>query len=92
MERKETNYLKSILLSGLGFGVGGVIGNFALFLLIRSQVLSWPLRFVPEGQSLVLLLTIIILLLLGIGITTGAGGAIGGYVLSLIDPIYPRKK
>ena len=92
MERKETNYLKSILISGLGFGLGGVIGNFALFLMIRSQILNWPLNFVPEDQSLVLLLTTIVIIILGIGVTTGIGGAVGGYVLSIIDPIFPRRK
>ena len=92
MERKETNYLKSILISGLGFGLGGVIGNFALFLMVRSQVLNWPLNFVPEDQSLVLLLTTIVVIILGIGVTTGLGGAVGGYVLSIIDPIFPRRK
>ena len=92
MQRKETHYFKSIFLSGLGFGIGGVIGNFALYLLIRSQILSWPLTLVPEEQNLVYLLTIIVLIVLGIGITTGVGGAIGGYSLSLIDPIFPRGK
>ena len=92
MERKETNYLKSILISGLGFGLGGVIGNFALVLMVRSQVLNWPLNFVPEDQSLVLLLTTLVVIILGIGVTTGLGGAVGGYVLSIIDPIFPRRK
>lgn len=92
MERKETNYLKSIFLSCLGFGIGGVIGNFVLFLLIRSQILNWPLNFIPEGQALVLLLSTIVLVVLGVGITTGIGGALGGYVLSIIDPIFPRRK
>jgi len=53
MERRETNYLRSIFLSGLGFGIGGVIGNFALYLLIRSKILGWPLNFIPEGQKIV---------------------------------------
>jgi len=92
MERKETNFWKSILISGLGFGVGGVIGNFALYLLIRSELLNWPLDLIPEGQSFVLLLTAIVVIILGVGLTTGIGGAIGGYVLSIIDPIYARRK
>ena len=92
MERKETHYLKSILLAGLGFGVGGVVGNFLLLLLVRSQLLRQPLSLIPEGQPLVLLLAAITLTLLGVGIATGLGGAIGGFVLSVIDPIYPRNK
>ncbi len=92
MDRKETYYLKSILLSGVGFGLGGVIGNFVLFLLFRSQILNWPLKFIPEGQDLVLLLSTIVLVILGVGVTAGIGGAIGGYVLSKIDPIFPRRK
>ena len=92
MERRETHYLKSILVSGMAFGVGGVVGNFALYLLIRSEILSWPLNLIPESQSLVLLLSTIVLLILGIGITTGIGGAIGGFALSTIDPIYSRRK
>jgi phosphatidylserine/phosphatidylglycerophosphate/cardiolipin synthase-like enzyme len=92
MERKETHFPRSILLGGLAFGLGGVIGYFALYLLIRSQLLSYPLNLVPEGQSLVLLISTIVLLIIGIGITTGIGGTIGGYSLSFIDPIYPRGK
>lgn len=92
MERKQTNHLKSILLSGLGFGIGGVIGNFALYFLVRSELLNWPLSLVPEGQDFILLLFVIVLLVLGIGLTTGLGGAVGGYILSTIDPIYPRRK
>jgi hypothetical protein len=92
MERKETHFGRSILFGGLAFGLGGAIGYFALYLMIRSQLLNYPLRLVPEGQPLVLLLSTIVLLIIGIGITTGAGGAIGGYALSSIDPIYPRRK
>ena len=92
MERKQTNYLKSISLSGLGFGIGGVVGNFALYLLVRSELLNWPLSLVPEGQEFILLLFVIVLLVLGIGVTTGLGGAVGGYILSTIDPIYTRRK
>lgn len=92
MERRETNYLKSILISGLGFGVGGVLGNFVLYLLVRSQVLKWPLSLVPEDQQLVVLVTAIVLVVLAIGLSTGIGGALGGYALSIIDPIYPRRK
>jgi phosphatidylserine/phosphatidylglycerophosphate/cardiolipin synthase-like enzyme len=92
MERKETHFSRSILLGGLAFGVGGVIGYFVLYLLIRSQLLNLPLNLIPEGQSLVLLLSTIVLLIIGIGITTGIGGAIGGFALSSIDPIYPRRK
>ena len=92
MERRETNYLRSIFLSGLGFGIGGVIGNLVLYLLVRSQILGWPLNFVPEGQQLAHLLSILVLIILGIGLSTGLGGAIGGFALSMVDPIYPRRK
>lgn len=92
MERKETHFPRSIFVGGLAFGLGAVIGYFALFLLIRSQILSIPLNLIPEGQSLVLLLSTIVMLVIGIGITTGIGGAIGGYALSSIDPIYSRRK
>jgi phosphatidylserine/phosphatidylglycerophosphate/cardiolipin synthase-like enzyme len=92
MERKQTNFLKSILLSGLGFGFGGIIGNFALYFLVRSELLDWPLSIIPEGQDLVLLLSVLVLLVLGVGVTTGIGGAVGGYVISIIDPIFPRRK
>lgn len=92
MKRKETNYLKSILLSGLGFGFGGVIGNIGLYFLVRSQLLRWPLELVPEDQRLVLLITAIVLIILGAVVTTGIGGAVAGYVVSVIDPIFPRRK
>jgi phosphatidylserine/phosphatidylglycerophosphate/cardiolipin synthase-like enzyme len=69
-----------------------VIGIFALYFLIRSKLLSTPLSLIPEEQSLVLLISSITLLVLGIGLTTGIGGALGGYALSTIDLIYPRRK
>jgi len=92
MERKETNYLKSIAFASLGFGVGGVVGNFALYLLVRSQILRWPLSFIPEDQNFIKLLSAIVLVVLGLGFSTGIGGAIGGFALSRIDPIYSRRK
>jgi len=92
MERKETNLLRSIVVSGLGFGIGGVIGNFVLYLLIRSEILSWPLTLIPEDQDLVKLISAIVLVIIGIAVTTGIGGAIGGIALSMIDPVYPRRK
>ena len=49
MERKETNYLKSTLISGLGFGLGGVIGNFALFLMIRELDSKLAIKFRSRG-------------------------------------------
>jgi phosphatidylserine/phosphatidylglycerophosphate/cardiolipin synthase-like enzyme len=90
MERRETHYPRSILFGGLAFGLGGVIGIFALYFMLRSELLQYPLIIIPEEQSLVLLIGAITLLVLGIGLTTGLGGALGGYALSSIDPIYPR--
>jgi hypothetical protein len=92
MERIETHYFRSVLVSGLAFGVGGAIGNFALYLLIRSGLLSWPVNLIPEDQSFVILLLAISMVILGIAISAGLGGAIGGYALSTIDPIYSRSK
>lgn len=92
MQRKETHFPRSILLGGLAFGIGGLAGYLSFYLLIRSQLLNYPLQLLPEGQVFVLLLSTITLLIIGIGITTGIGGAIGGYALSSIDPIYPRSK
>ncbi|UCD97688.1 MAG: hypothetical protein JSV42_12040, partial [Chloroflexota bacterium] len=92
MQRKETNFLKSILTSGLAFGIGGVLGILGLYLVIRSEILSKSLSLIPENQSFVLLLSAIVSLILVIGISSGIGGAIGGFVISRIDPIYERRK
>lgn len=92
MERKETHLFRSIGISAVGFGLGGVIGNFSLYLLIRSNILRWPLELIPEDQTLVVLISAIVLVVLGIAVTTGIGGAIGGLALSMIDPILSRSK
>ncbi len=92
MERIETHYFRSIFVSGLAFGIGGAIGIFALYLLIRSGVLGWPVSLIPEDQSFVILLSAISMLVIGITASAGLGGAIGGFVLSTVDPIYPRSK
>lgn len=76
---------RSVITGVVGFWLGGILGNFATFLIIISGSVGWILAFLPEEQSLVRLLFAIVLAFVTVGLGGVVTGVFNGWALNRID-------
>ena len=82
----------SILFAALGFGLAGLVGALAGAMLFRTGLVALLVNLVSEAQPLQRLLVAIFLFIVGVAISGAVTGAIGGWLLSLIDPLAVRRR
>ena len=88
----ERSYLRGALIGALGFSLSAIIGDFASYMLFRSNLIGIVLDRIGEGQELVGLYTAIFMALTIIALGAGIGGAIGGLSLSYVNPTARRRQ
>jgi len=82
---KEITKSRSAITGVVGFWLGGILGNFAIYLIAISGLVGWILGFLPEDQSLVRLLFAIVLAFVTVGLGGAVTGVFNGWALNRID-------
>jgi len=82
----------SILFAALGFGLSGVAGVLLAVFLFQSGIADWIVNLVSQAQPGQRLLVAIMLVITSLALSGAVVGGIGGWLLSLIDPLAVRKR
>lgn len=81
----EVTKSRSDITGAVGFWFGGILGNFATFLIAISGFVGWILAFLPEEQALARLLSTIVLVFVTFGVGGAVTGVFNGLALNRID-------
>ena len=82
----------SILFAALGFGVAGLAGVLAAAMLFRTGLVGLLVDLVSDAQPLQRLLLAIFLFIVSMALSGAVTGALGGWLLSLVDPRALRRR
>lgn len=81
----EVTKPRSDITGAVGFWFGGILGNFATFLIAISGFVGWILAFLPEEQAIARLLSTIVLVFVTFGVGGAVTGVFNGLALNRID-------
>ena len=82
----------SALFTALGFALASILGLLVAGILLRSGLSDWILDWAGQYQAIQRLLIAIVLFILGLSLSGAVMGGIGGWLLSLVDPLAPRRR
>ncbi|NOX61359.1 MAG: hypothetical protein GXP42_05360 [Chloroflexi bacterium] len=86
------SYLRGALVASMGFVVASALGLVLGVVLLKSPLVGWGLNLAGEDQALQRLLLAILFFVMGMGFSGMIIGAIGGWVLALIDFTASRRR
>ncbi len=82
----------SVLFAALGFGFAGVAGMVAATLLFRLGLVGAIISLISQAQPGQRLLVAILLFVLSLALSGAVTGGIGGWLLSIVDPLALRRR
>ena len=82
---KKTTKTRIAITGVIGFWLGGILGNFATYLIAISGAVGWILGFIPQNQPFLRLLFAILLAFVTVGVGGAVTGVFNGWALNRID-------
>jgi len=80
------------LVAALGFAIASVLSLLTIALILHSRFTKFIVDSIGQGQPLQRLVMAIVFLILGLALSGAVLGGIGGWVLSWIDKLAPRRR
>ena len=88
----QRSYPRNILVAAVGFALAGITGLLIGGLLLRSPLARLVMSWVDTAQPLQRLVMGLTLFILGMAISGMVLGAIGGWLLTIVDSLAPRRR
>ena len=86
------SYLRNLLAAAMGFAMAGALGLVVGVLLLKSPLAARLVGGVDQAQPLQRLVAALALFLLGMALSGGVIGILGGWILTLVDPLAPQRR
>ncbi len=86
------SYFRNVLVAATGFAAAGALGLIFGVLLLKSPLAVGLVELVDQAQPLQRLVLALAIFLLGMVISGAVIGSLGGWILTIVDPLAPRRR
>jgi phosphatidylserine/phosphatidylglycerophosphate/cardiolipin synthase-like enzyme/MFS family permease len=91
-EFTSRSYFRNLLVAALGFAAAGALGLILAVILLKSPLTAGLVGLVDASQPLQRLVLALVLFLIGMAISGVVIGSLGGWVLTVVDPLALRRR